>query len=206
MGRSPTGELEMSAICYITGDPLKDNEVSFADNSENVEIHNSRDALKYQLSSYDWKCFSISKKAPHSNKHLFIDGEIRRIKAFVFNENQKDKIPNISNIKNDLKKNKIPDIPSVYDRAILLLEYFVKNTKELGKHITFNSKMISLSYSLNANETLYLIKEYLEKIGCISEYGQNNFIVTPKGFEKIEELKKTNINSKKVFIIMPRFN
>ena len=197
------GELKMSVMCYITGNSLKENEVALLNNGTIVEINNSQDALKYRLPYVDWHHFSVSKKQLNSTTHLFTKNEVRRIRAFVFNKNKKGNTPNINNIKDDLTKNKIFDIPTVYDRAILLLEYLVKNTKELGKHITLNSKMISLSYSLNANEALYLIKEYLEKIGYISEYGQNNFIVTPKGFEKIEELKKINKDSKKVFIIMP---
>ena len=188
----------MSAICYITENPLKDNEVSYVDNSENVKISNSQDTLVYKLPHSDWQMFCMSKNHSNSTQHLFTENEIRRIRAFVFNENKKNKIPDISNIKNDLEQNKIPNIPSVYNRAILLLEHFVKNTKELGKYVTLNSKMISLSYSLNTKETLYL-----KKIGYISEYGLNNFIVTPEGFEKIEELKKTNIDSKEAFIIMP---
>lgn len=170
--------------CFITGNSLKENEISIIDEGKNVKINNSQDALEYKLHDDDWCHFSISRNQSYSTKPYFKEDEIRRIRAFVFNKNEKNKVPNISNIKDELTQNNFPEIPSVHDRSILLLEYLVKNTKELGQHIPFNSKMVSLSYSLNSAETLYLLKQYLEKVGYISEYGQNTFIVTPEGFER----------------------
>ena len=190
--------------CYITGNTLKDNSVILcSEPSDYVQITNIKDALVYKLPEGDWIMFSNSSQSDSNFTTHLTEDEIRRTRGFVFYENQKNNFPDIANIKEDLKKNKIPKMPTVYERAILLLEHFVKNTKELGNHIMLKSKMTSLSYSLNINETLYLIKEYLEKIGYISEYGKNNFIVSPKGFEKVEELKASNINSKEAFIIMP---
>lgn len=195
----------MNAKCYITGNPLKENEFSIIDKGKSVKINNLKEGLEYELNYEGWLHFSISRKQSYFTNPLFKEDEIRRIRAFIFNKNKRNEVPNISlhiNADGSLK-NDIPDIPSVYERAVLLLKYIIKNTRELGKHIPFNSKMVSLSYSLNSDEALYLLKNYLEKIGYISEHGQNCFIVTPEGFEKIEELKSTNTDTKKVFIIMP---
>ena len=118
--------------CFITGNSLKENEVSDQFNEAGflrmVKVTNSQDGLEYELSDAEWANFCKG----HKGIPYFEKDEIRRIRAFVFNENQKNKIPDISNIKNNLEQNNIPDIPNVYNRAIFLLEYLVKNTKKLG--------------------------------------------------------------------------
>ena len=84
-----------------------------------------------------------------------------------------------------------------------LLKYFVEKTKELGTCVDFDyPSIISASYSLNESEVNYLL-EYLKKIRYVSYQGMAGHRVEPEGFEKIEELKATNIDSKEVFIIMP---
>ena len=206
----------MTNICFITKKSLYESNISSPHQDHTglsvVKITNSQDHLEYIVSNNDWKLFCRSQDPflPSEEKQFnfkqfnFNQNEIIRLKAFIYNRNRKKETPNISLYLNEdcTLKNDIPEIPSVHDRAMILLEYFVEMTKMLGEYITVTTPMTLVSYSVNLKETFYLL-DYLKKIKHIDEYGQNNFIVMPGGFEKAEKLKTINLNSKEAFMIMP---
>ena len=153
------------------------------------------------------------------------DQEKIRLSGWIVKENLRGIVPLIYGKGWSLEK--LPPIPNIRERAYLLLEGLVKETKTIGKQFytsdLFNSLpeyivgsinekyaktrmypylfLYALSYCEKEDEMRFLLN-YLIELNFIGNYGDSDFFqVAVQGFEKIHELSKS-INSKTAFIAM----
>ena len=97
---------------------------------------------------------------------------------------------------------------SKHDRADRLLQYIGDQIGEIGKHFDFfpydipNTEIAAWSESVGAHEVRYLL-DYLDEKGWVKSnkdyFFSYRYIVTVKGYDRLEELETANTKSSKGF-------
>jgi len=77
-----------------------------------------------------------------------------------------------------------------------------KTDDTIGKHFKTDNIKLSMSYAKNKNEIIWMFRALIELEYMSNNQGSNEYIITPKGFERAEQLLSTQIDSKSVFIAM----
>ena len=93
--------------------------------------------------------------------------------------------------------------PPVWDRAISLLKEAEKTVETLDGHFDVNQPgFLSASTSENINEVQYLAGA-LEQEGLVTRRTSNGvFLISPKGYRKLDEVRNASVASIKGFVAM----
>ena len=183
----------MAWKCFITKNELGEREAGELGSGNIYLITNSKDGIYYFIKSKDYNRF----KASGYTIYLFSENQQRRLRGFIVNENKYERTPNIHEYLNSdgsLKDN-LPEMPSHDTRAMILLEYLIDKSDNVGKEIIVNSDLeeigsiISLTYSMKFEEITFFLERLVElkDIEVVSE--TSKYVVKERGFEKIEEIK-----------------
>ena len=183
----------MAWKCFITKNELGEREATELGNGNIYSIKNSKDGIHYSIKRKDIERFQISE---HTFFNFSEDKE-RRLRGFIANENKYGRTPKIHEYLNSdgsLKDN-LPEMPSHDTRAMILLEYLIDKSDNVGKEIIVNSDLeeigsiISLTYSMKFEEITFFLERLVElkDIEVVSE--TSKYVVKERGFEKIEEIK-----------------
>ena len=197
--------------CLIWGTELTDYKNNIAPIEKQKHLFDSpRAGGKYRVDYLTW--FD-----PHKTFNLDSEEKIR-LSGYIAKENLKGNSPPAINVSNNWLE-KLPPIPSIRERAFLLLEVLVKKTSVIGTEFLYKDFLFDdrysfnnpycffypLTYSSQTREIKFLLN-YLKDLSFIEisnkEPNQPDTLqVTVKGFEKINELSKSS-NSKTAFIAM----
>jgi len=154
--------------------------------------------------------FLINGKSEIYNKRHLIAGWL-----FEFNKTKREPIffRTIADFDSVLHDNRMPKTPMQRLERLLLNLYkisdrigakFVISTRTGDPNkLTFDemSLPISIAYAINFEELVFMF-DSLAELSYIRKHEQNRFFITPKGYERAEQLINSNIDSKSVFVAM----
>ena len=130
-----------------------------------------------------------------------------KLSRWIYEQNQLGETPKIYS--HTLREVGTWHMPSVPERMDYCLQFLESKTKALGGAVNIYShldEMQAATLLKNADETLYLIEEIKNKGWIKPKPGiipDDNFaVILSKGYQRLEELKKTNAASDQGFVAM----
>ena len=198
--------------CFICG---KGSKASYGHGSDDGKliVKNKTWRLKYKVSSAKNPRF-FNECLPKLNPQ-----DIGRLRHFVYFENKKNIIPDIEKhlIRNESEgfysikaDSLIPKIPKIEEKEKLLLKYFVKKTKILGRkifkeysHLTEGlPEALAVAFCTDENELNLIVSDlknlnYLEyNIDNNAEIDWISMRVTTQGFKEVENVNSESLVKK----------
>lgn len=124
-----------------------------------------------------------------------------KLSRWIYEQNQLGEIPKIDS--HTLKEVSDWPMPSVLEQMDYCLQFLESKTEALGKAVKIASHLDEIQAATllkNVDEISYLIREIRDKDWI--NVGRGWVVILSKGYQRLEELRKTNAASDQAFVAM----